>query len=244
MQPYFLPYFEHFRLLAACDQWVVFDIAQFTRKSWITRNRILNRDKGVAYISVPVSHTGLATRIGEAALDSGQDWRQALLDRLLVYRKEAPHYAQVTAMLSATLARDFRTIAELNTALLGMVCGHLAIRTPISVCSQLGLELPPDSDAGEWALHIARGLGASEYRNPSGGRSLFDEALYARHGIRLSFHKHRALSYATGSLPFVPDLSIIDWMMWNDAPTLHAWLGEDAPSSAMPKPPRPKSLPQ
>lgn len=224
MQPYFLPYFEHFRLLAACDEWVVFDIAQFTRKSWITRNRILNRDKGVAYISVPVRHSGLETPIGSAELDSAQDWRRALLDRLLVYRKEAPHYAQVAAMLAATLEQDFRTIAELNTALLRMVCGHLDIRTPIRMCSELGLELPACSDPGEWALHIARGLDASEYRNPSGGKSLFDADLYARHGVRLTFHEHRPLAYATGSFSFVSDLSIIDWMMWNEAKTLQAWL--------------------
>ena len=224
MQPYFLPYFEHFRLLAACDQWVVFDIAQFTRKSWITRNRILNREKGVGYISVPIQHAGHVTSIRDAALDSGQDWRQNLLDRLMVYRKEAPHYAHVTALLSTTLAQDFRTITDLNMALLRMVCGHLEIKTPITVCSQLGLDLPPDSGPGEWALHVATGLGASEYRNPSGGRSLFDADLFARHGVRLTFHEHRFLSYATGSLPFVPDLSIIDWMMWNDAQTLQGWL--------------------
>lgn len=224
MQPYFLPYFEHFRLLAACDRWVVFDVAQFTRKSWITRNRILNRDKGTAYISVPVRHTGLSTRIGDAALDCGQNWRRSLLDRLLVYRSDAPHFAQVNALLTATLAEDFQTISQLNIALLKMACEHLAIKTPISFCSELPLDLPSGSDPGEWALHISKRLGATEYRNPSGGKSLFDESQYARHGIKLTFHEHRPITYLTGSFQFVPDLSIVDWMMWNDVETLQAWL--------------------
>ena len=44
MQPYFFPYLGHFALIAAVDEWVVFDIPQYTRKSWINRNRVLHPD--------------------------------------------------------------------------------------------------------------------------------------------------------------------------------------------------------
>lgn len=224
MQPYFLPYFEHFRLLAACDRWIVFDIAQFTRKSWMTRNRILNREKGTAYISLPVRHSGLDTAIKDAALDDTQDWRRKLLDRLRVYEKEAPGYRAVTAGLAEALTGDFATVAEVNVALLRWACGELGITTPIEMCSDLAIAFPEDCGPGEWALHVAKAAGATEYRNPSGGRALFDPALYARHGITLSFHEHRPRTYATGSFAFVPDLSVIDWMMWNPAATLKEWL--------------------
>lgn len=224
MQPYFLPYFEHFRLLAACDQWVVFDIAQFSRKSWISRNRILNREKGMAYISVPVRHTGLATKICDAELDGTQDWKRKLCDRLRVYCREAPFYDQVQSDLSEALAGEFGTIAELNLVLLNRVSAYLGIDTPMRLCSELDLRLPAACPPGEWALHIAQALGATEYRNPSGGRGLFDESLYARHGIRLTFHEHRPRQYATGGLGFVADLSVVDWMMWNDPRVLRSWL--------------------
>jgi hypothetical protein len=224
MQPYFLPYFEQFRLIAACDRWVVFDTAQYTRKSWMNRNRILNREKGTAYISVPVQHTGLDTTIWDAHLDAAQDWRGKLLDKLRVYQADAPHYAAVRTLVGDATAGQYDTLAVLNTALLRRVCSHLGIDTPIEVASQLPLELPEACAPGEWALHIARQLGATEYRNAAGGRALFDASLYAQHGIALSFHEACPRTYATGRFAFVPDLSIVDWLMWNDLDTLRDWL--------------------
>ncbi len=224
MQPYFFPYFEQFRLIAACDLWVVFDTAQFTRKSWMTRNRILNREKSTAYVSVPVRHTGLDTAIKDALIDDTQDWRGKFMDRLRVYQVEAPHYAAVRELVGDAIGGRYETLATLNTAILKCVCGHLGIDTPIEVASGLPLELPAVCEPGEWALHIARQLGATEYRNAAGGRALFDAARYAQHGIVLSFHEHCAREYATGRFTFVPDLSVIDWLMWNDRDTLRAWL--------------------
>ncbi len=224
MQPYFFPYFEQFRLIAACDLWVVFDTAQFTRKSWMTRNRILNREKGTAYVSVPVQHTGLDTAIRDARIDDTQDWRGRLMDKLRVYAGEAPHYTAVRELVGDAIAGRHETLAALNTDILRSVCGHLRIATPIEVVSLLSLELPQACEAGEWALHIAKQLGATEYRNAAGGRALFDETLYANHGIALRFHEHCPRRYATGRFDFVPDLSIIDWLMWNDRDTLQAWL--------------------
>lgn len=224
MQPYFFPYFEQFRLIAACDLWVVFDTAQFSRKSWMTRNRILNRDTGTAYVSVPVQHTGLDTSIRDALIAPVQDWRGRVLDKLKVYQAEAPHYAAVRALVGDSLGGPHDSLAALNTAVLRAVCRHLGIATPIEVASTLSIELPDACAPGEWALYIAKQLGATEYRNASGGRALFDAALYARHGIALSFHEHRPQRYATGSFEFVADLSVIDWMMWNDRETLQTWL--------------------
>lgn len=224
MQPYFFPYFEQFRLIAACDLWVIFDTPQFVRKSWINRNRVLNRDKGWSYVSVPVRHGGLATAIKDARIDGSQDWRGRVVDKLKVYEKEAPHYAVVRDLVGDILAADHDTIADLNGAALRAVCGYLRISTPMLVASALAVDFPERCEPGEWALHIAKHLGATEYRNAAGGVALFDKSLYESHGIDLSFHEHRPQSYRTGSFAFVDGLSVIDSMMWNDPAVLRDWL--------------------
>jgi hypothetical protein len=43
MQPYFFPYLGHFGLIAAVDQWIVFDVTQYTPKTW-NRNPSLHPD--------------------------------------------------------------------------------------------------------------------------------------------------------------------------------------------------------
>ena len=65
MQPYFYPYIGYFALIAQCDEWEVFDISQFTRRSWMTRNRILNPHKPWVYVSAPVVDGGRGKRTCE-----------------------------------------------------------------------------------------------------------------------------------------------------------------------------------
>jgi len=55
MQPYFFPYLGYFQLIASVKRGVIFDTAQYCRKSWMNRNRILDGKGGWQYISVPVS---------------------------------------------------------------------------------------------------------------------------------------------------------------------------------------------
>lgn len=224
MQPYFFPYFEQFRLIAACDLWVVFDTAQFSRKSWITRNRILNRDKGTAYVSIAMRHTGVDTAIKDAPIDQSKDWRGDIMNKLKIYQAEAPNYVSVRDFVDDTLQANHQTISTLNIAVLKAVCGYLRISTPILVASSLSLDMPDQCEPGEWALHISKNLGASEYRNAAGGKALFNSALYADNGIKLSFHEHRPRTYRTGRFNFVEDMSIIDWLMWNDRGILEEWL--------------------
>ena len=42
MQPYFFPYLGYYSLIAATDHWVVFDTAQYIRRGWVNRNRVLS----------------------------------------------------------------------------------------------------------------------------------------------------------------------------------------------------------
>lgn len=224
MQPYFFPYFEYFRLIAACDTWVTFDTAQFSRKTWISRNRVLNRDKGTAYISVPVCHSGLQTPINKAQIDYTQLWQDRVINMLDAYRREAPNYRMVRELIGDAIGHRHESLSLLNTAVLRMICSSLNINTPISELSSMSIQLPENCEPGEWALYIAKHLGATEYRNASGGRALFDAEQYRTNGIILSFHEHSPRTYKTGTMPFVADLSIVDWMMWNDLNVLREWL--------------------
>jgi len=50
MQPYFFPYLGHFSLISSVDKWIVFDVTQYTPKTWMNRNRILHPKTGWQYV--------------------------------------------------------------------------------------------------------------------------------------------------------------------------------------------------
>jgi len=226
MQPYFLPYLEHFRLVRACDRWIVFDTVAYRRKTWMSRNRIINRDKEWSYVSVPVVRGANHGRVADAML-SPSDWRTDLRERLMVYANEAPYYDETCSLVERLLEPNHATLADLNTWSLREICSHLNIDTPIECLSQMNIDLPTSAGAGDWALLISQALGAAEYRNPSGGRDLFDPAKFDSSSIRLSFHEHRATSYDTGRFNYVADLSVLDPLMWCGRDAVRASLKEN-----------------
>jgi hypothetical protein len=214
MQPYFFPYLEHFRLMASCDLWVVFDTVAYKRRSWMNRNRILDRQRGWSYVTVPVRRSPADQPVCSVGLVEDVPWANDLRDHLRVYAHEAPHYRETLALVDAVLGTAPRTLTDLNVAGLRAVAQRLGITTEIRILSELRLSLPSRAAPGEWALHIARGVGATAYRNPIGGKQLFDPSRYAAAGIELSFHEPTSIRYATGSFEFVPDLSVLDVLMW------------------------------
>ena len=64
MQPYFLPYIGYWQLLAAVDQFVVYDNIEYTKKGWINRNRFL-RNGGDAFFTLPLKKGSDYLKIAE-----------------------------------------------------------------------------------------------------------------------------------------------------------------------------------
>ena len=95
------------------------------------------------------------------------------------------------------------------------MCAYLGVPFRRRICSELNLPLPDDLGAGDWAPTISGLLGAKTYVNPYGGRELFDRNTFAKHGVALEFLKAADFVYATKELQFIPNLSILDALMWN-----------------------------
>lgn len=216
MQPYFFPYAGHFALIAAVDEWIVFDITQYTPKTWMNRNRVLHPKEGWQYLSVPLAQSSIHIRTADARLQDPAACRASLLGKIEHYRRRAPYFAAVRRLLEQAFdtAAD-RSLVQLNVAGLGAVCAYLGIPFRHRIASALGLDLPPDLGAGDWAPEIAGRLGATGYINPDSGRALFDTAAFASRGIALQFAQWAPLAYEPAApYRFEPHLSILDVLMW------------------------------
>ncbi|NOT14054.1 MAG: WbqC family protein [Methylotenera sp.] len=216
MQPYFFPYLGHFSLINAVDQWIVFDVTQYTPKTWMNRNRILHPNAGWQYVTVPLANASISIKTSEARVLSLQDARQATLAKLAHYKKKAPYFNQVVELVN--VAFDGVTddsLVNLNVSALSAVCDYLNIKFTFKVCSHLNLEYPPNLKAGDWAPFICQQLGAQEYVNPMGGREIFNVGDFEKKEIALYFAEFSEFKYTTKSYQYEPHLSILDVMMWN-----------------------------
>ncbi len=215
MQPYFFPYLGYFELIRRTDHWIVFDTVQYIRHGWINRNRILHPVQGWQYIIAPVRKHPLHTPIKDVRTNNDLPWRQRIVGQLAHYKKRAPHYRAVSRLVEEGLSDPEDRLSRLNAKLLARICAYLGIPFNYAFFSEADCTLPPIRAPGEWALQIARQLGASEYVNPPGGQELFDPTAFADAGIHLTISRLPSMTYGCRGLDFQPDLSIIDVLMWN-----------------------------
>jgi hypothetical protein len=214
MQPYFLPYIGYFQLINAVDEFILFDTPQFIRHGWIERNRILNQKGEPIYVKVPLKKHNRGTPIKDIIVNNSENWKEKILAQLVTYKKKAPHYWKVIALIKTIFEFESDSIVEINHNALLKVCEYLKIDTPISIWSKMDIEIDPVNAPDEWALNICKALNADIYYNPVGGASFFDKNKYERAGIEIKFLEMIPNPYKQFSNHFVPFLSIIDVMMF------------------------------
>jgi hypothetical protein len=88
----------------------------------------------------------------------------------------------------------------------------LEIDTDVLRSSQV--DVGPRLGGKDRVLALCRAVQASRYVNPIGGTSLYDRADFSARGIELRFLQVRPLEYPQFGAPFVPDLSIVDVLMF------------------------------
>ncbi|WP_202946940.1 WbqC family protein [Herbaspirillum lusitanum] len=217
MQPYFFPYLGHFALISHTDAWVVFDITQYTPKSWMSRNRVLHPSGGVNYVNVALSNSSIRIKTHEARVSNMADSRLSTLGKLSHYRKRAPYFAQVEALVIAAISDTCDdSLVSLNVRGLKAVCDYLELPFNYTIASQQMFPLPEQMGAGDWAPHISALMGADMYVNPAGGRNIFNPSSFEDRSIELRFLEFSPMVYDTRGFIFEPHLSILDVLMWND----------------------------
>ncbi|GAB3257047.1 WbqC family protein [Larkinella harenae] len=223
MQPYFLPYIGYLQLMNTVDKFIFYDDVAFINRGWVNRNRILVNGKD-HLITVPLKDASQNKRIGDIGLSDDPKWRSKLLQTVGQSYRKAPFYATVYPILEKIVNLEARTIADLVRESFVLLNDYLGIQTEIVPSSERYQN--DHLKAQERILDICRQEKADRYINPIGGMELYDRPLFADAGIELFFIQSKRVEYPQFQNEFVPWLSIVDVLMFNDVPTVKQMLNE------------------
>lgn len=215
MQPYFFPYLGYFSLIKVADEFILFDTPQYIRHGWIERNRILKLNGEPLYIKVPLHKHKRETAIKEIVINNNVKWQNKIKAQLQTYKKKAPYYQQVIALLDTIFEKEYTSIVDLNFNILEIICDFLEIKTPIKIWSKMDVEIDDVHAPDEWALNICKSLKADSYFNPVGGIDFFDRRKYINSGIEINFLQYKPEYYDQLGQEFVANLYILDVLMFN-----------------------------
>ena len=91
MQPYFFPYIGYFSMIHSVDHFMFFDDVQYVKRSWMSRNRLLNLNTGDPFFIRPeLRNVTYKDKLLNVQLREDEKWKLKLLDQCKGY-KTRPH---------------------------------------------------------------------------------------------------------------------------------------------------------
>jgi len=215
MQPYFMPYIGYFQLINAVDKFVFYDDVTFIKQGWINRNQILINNQASLF-SIPLSNASSHVLIKDVlvAEKAYDKWKKSFLNSILFSYKKAKNYQAISDLIYFILEQQPKTISELAIKSVIEVSRYLGIKTDFEVSSEKYQNTQLSGQ--QRVLDICENENARTYINPIGGVELYSKNVFLQHGIELFFIQDNKSVYNQFSEDFVPFLSIIDVMMFND----------------------------
>lgn len=190
LQSNYIPWKGYFDMIAAVDEFILYDDMQYTRRDWRNRNQI-KTPQGVQWLTVPVKVKGKYNQtIRETEID-GDDWASAHWQTLSQNYRRAPYFQEISAIFEPIyLQRQYAHLSALNRDLIEAVCAYLGIATKISNSWDYQLI----EGKTERLVDLCAQAGGTEYVSGPSAKDYIEAKLFAERGIRLSWFSYEGYS--------------------------------------------------
>lgn len=205
LQSNYIPWKGYFNVIAAVDEFILYDDMQFTKNDWRNRNRI-KTPAGVQWLSIPVG-SSIHRRIRDVALPTTA-WAQQHWTTLSLNYRAAMQFESVASWLAPLyLENTCRDLSSFNRKMLEAICVHLGIRTRITNSWDYTLA----EGKTERLVDLCRQAEATIYVSGPSARGYLDESQFHSEGIEVQWMQYGPYpEYPQLWGPFVHEVSVLD----------------------------------
>ena len=222
MQPYFFPYIGYWQLINAVDKFVIYDDVNYIKRGWINRNNILVNGHS-KLINVRMSKVSQNKLINEIEVTHDLSYNEDLLQTINRSYSKAPFFENVFPLVERVINQHEKKLAKYLEFSIREVCKYLSIHTEIIISSEISKS--NELKGQDKIIEICKLLSSDQYMNVIGGQSLYSSPDFQLCGIELKFLKTLDITYPqTSKEKFVPNLSILDIMMFNSPEHINSML--------------------
>jgi hypothetical protein len=182
VQSSYVPWKGYFDLIRACDEFILLDDAQFTRRDWRNRNRIKTKD-GTRWITIPVRVRGRYLQSIEETEVADPGWADSHWRLIEASYRKAPCFARFRDPIRAAYENPSRRLSEVNHRLIVAICGQLGIRTPITFSAAYR----PEGRRSARLVDLCRKAGATSYLSGPSARAYLELRRFEEAGIAVEF---------------------------------------------------------
>ena len=224
MQPYFMPYIGYWQLINSVDIFIIYDNIEYTKRGWIRRNRILVSGKDKLF-TLPIKKDSDYLSINERYLSSDfEKERNKILNLIHAAYQKAPFFEDVFPVIKDSFFYESSNLFEFIYNSIMKVSRYIGLNTNIVISSSIDMD--HNLKCEKRVIEICRRMEGDIYINPIGGVELYNKEDFFKQNIKLKFLKSNDIVYNQYDNEFIPNLSIIDVMMFNSKDEIREMLQE------------------
>jgi len=209
MQPYLFPYIGYWQLIDAVDIFIIYDDVNFIKQGYINRNNILQKQKAHLF-TLELIGASSNKKINDIKIGGNSN---KLLRTIKQNYSKAPFYEDVSQVLEEILNNEEKELSKFLGFSLVKIAKYLNINTKFLYSSDIKND--KTFKVQDRLIEMSKILNATGYINSIGGIELYDKEVFSQNDINLSFLKTHEISYKQFNNEFVPNLSIVDILMFN-----------------------------
>ncbi len=184
VQSCYIPWRGFFDLVSKCDEFILYDDMQFTKRDWRNRNQ-LKTAQGLQWLTIPVNTKGrYLQKICDTTVQESkwaQDhWRAFVMNYSRAAQFEK--YKDFVAGLYETAGKKTR-LSEVNFLFLAGICELLKIPTKLSWSTDYELQ----EGKTERLMELCRSARGTEYVSGPSAANYIDTQVFERAGIDLCY---------------------------------------------------------
>lgn len=195
MQPYFLPYLGYFQLMASVDEFMPYPHVDFSRKSYVLRNRW--EDQGeLVWFHLPINKQPVGAKIEELTFHQLDTWQAKWFKSCRTQYGRSPHFEETMALLEDFNWNGQVHVHEFITDSLEKVANHLGVPTELT-SGQLASIQEVESEVRRIGIPALRRhqrvkmllelSGKRAYVNAASGRALYDPEWFRIQNQQIGF---------------------------------------------------------
>lgn len=185
-QSNYIPWKGYFTTMKEATHVVLYDDAQYTRRDWRNRNKIITPN-GPDWLSIPIDVKGKYHQKVNEAKVKDLNWSTNHWNKITQNYKKAPYFNKYSKYFSDLYLQDFKNLqylSDINKRLLVRCTDILGIEIDILDSREFNLK----GNKTQKLINICKDLNAAEYFTGPAALDYIEEDLFDIEGIKLSFY--------------------------------------------------------
>lgn len=221
LQSDYIPWKGYFDIIAAVDEFILYDDMQYTKRDWRNRNIIITPN-GLQWLTIPVQVKGKFYQKINETMVFGHDWIDNHWKSIQMNYSRAPYFKEYRDRIYAVYekCREEEYLSRINYLFLTEICNILSIKTKISWSS----DYPLADGKNERLIELVKSAGGDYYLSGPAAKDYIITDLFDQAGIQLAWMDYSGYpEYHQLSKNFEHKVSILD-LIFNEGPNATAFM--------------------